>query len=1084
MSALHTRLAFVSLCGLTSYIWSSNVITKYAVLDDPQTTLLLVLLLASGILRFASFYVGRVPGAGAPAYDPISTRKAKAKSGQSGSLLPSGVPEKPSPYLQHVLIFCLILRVSAFHSVNSQQQCSSSGLEPLFGLLVFIYDFAYNPADSPPEPDGPEDMWASVWDDFVEYLKTTPLAGLSVMALISLCTYITTTQTISSTYFCSSIVNNASYTVFLQLVGLILDTVCTVLLWRILWWAKTAKVRLRILSHTLFITVLGCGLMVIHSKYSTDPSPFIVTPGVVIHDGLALAIWLVSFCQILCETSLVGAPTLVVAAVGVSAGIVNMLKLGSWLQISRFVSICPLLFILVALIFQTVSLDYSVMSFGSRFTIYSFLLTSIFICLIMSLFSTDPFHNHPLKRMIYERRVENQRWLIHAGTSKFLRVAVSEYKLRYHRDPPHGFSQWFRWAMDHNAIVIDNFDQISSDLAPFWHIPPAELRARTKELGKDPDVALISVRDSNVSSNLPKDLRIPELDTLLSIVSEFAEHLPDLEFAVNLAGHPRVLPVGAERIYPFSLSSTTSKRSRVQPNPDDTHIAESSPSSYLLDKWKQTEASYFRRMYVDACPKDSPVYRGQSYMLSDHCTACESAHGTDWSQFPDEWDKALDTCLQPDLMHLHSFFSYSPTSHRVYSKLMPLFGKTKVGPFGDIIIPFDEQLPANFDSNLDFEDRQSHLFWRGNFTEVVAPQTHDLSPLGSETFVRDQAFHADLQHRAVHLVNNASASQLSTMVISRKVKKLKKSKKGKKKAKSTWEFEYIYSHMRTSQLNSLLPFDMAFDASSHICSQSKTRDLANCIRAKSEFNSQPRAIALENRFVFLPDSPLKPAPETLQTLHSASVPFVSTIFRQWWTERVHPWVHFVPIDPRLQALHSTLAYFTGLTIPEPGHEHDYEHGNAKTNEESKQVDEEDAKEAEGETKEVDEVEAKEGAGSGAFSQKDQHERDEPGKDRAAVQGANGQIMGYPGVGITDAEPTDSEEDSEADAESDTRPEMNYVEMKAAESDARWIALEGRSWARKVLRREDAGVYLYRLLLEWGRLVSDDRDSAGEITESI
>lgn len=41
-----------------------------------------------------------------------------------------------------------------------------------------------------------------------------------------------------------------------------------------------------------------------------------------------------------------------------------------------------------------------------------------------------------------------------------------------------------------------------------------------------------------------------------------------------------------------------------------------------------------------------------------------------------------------------------------------------------------------------------------------------------------------------------------------------------------------------------------------------------------------------------------------------------------------------------------------------------------------------------------------------------------------------------------------------------------------------IALDGQDWANKVLRLEDMQVYMFRLLLEWGRLVDDRREELG------
>lgn len=44
--------------------------------------------------------------------------------------------------------------------------------------------------------------------------------------------------------------------------------------------------------------------------------------------------------------------------------------------------------------------------------------------------------------------------------------------------------------------------------------------------------------------------------------------------------------------------------------------------------------------------------------------------------------------------------------------------------------------------------------------------------------------------------------------------------------------------------------------------------------------------------------------------------------------------------------------------------------------------------------------------------------------------------------------------------------------------ARNIALDGKRWAEKVLRKEDMSVYVFRLLLEYARLCDDDREKMG------
>ena len=45
-----------------------------------------------------------------------------------------------------------------------------------------------------------------------------------------------------------------------------------------------------------------------------------------------------------------------------------------------------------------------------------------------------------------------------------------------------------------------------------------------------------------------------------------------------------------------------------------------------------------------------------------------------------------------------------------------------------------------------------------------------------------------------------------------------------------------------------------------------------------------------------------------------------------------------------------------------------------------------------------------------------------------------------------------------------------------------IALQGQQWAEQVLRREDMTLYIFRLLLEYGRLGADERMDLGWVQD--
>lgn len=53
-----------------------------------------------------------------------------------------------------------------------------------------------------------------------------------------------------------------------------------------------------------------------------------------------------------------------------------------------------------------------------------------------------------------------------------------------------------------------------------------------------------------------------------------------------------------------------------------------------------------------------------------------------------------------------------------------------------------------------------------------------------------------------------------------------------------------------------------------------------------------------------------------------------------------------------------------------------------------------------------------------------------------------------------------------------------VYMPSHETEGKQIARQGKEWAEKVLRTEDIEVYIYRLLLEYGRIIDDNRDRIG------
>ncbi|KAF4981851.1 hypothetical protein FZEAL_2430 [Fusarium zealandicum] len=62
--------------------------------------------------------------------------------------------------------------------------------------------------------------------------------------------------------------------------------------------------------------------------------------------------------------------------------------------------------------------------------------------------------------------------------------------------------------------------------------------------------------------------------------------------------------------------------------------------------------------------------------------------------------------------------------------------------------------------------------------------------------------------------------------------------------------------------------------------------------------------------------------------------------------------------------------------------------------------------------------------------------------------------------------------------------LGYKEVSGHDKVAERIALDGKEWAEKVLRKEDMQIYVLRLLLEYGRVIADDRDKMGWVEDAL
>jgi len=351
--------------------------------------------------------------------------------------------------------------------------------------------------------------------------------------------------------------------------------------------------------------------------------------------------------------------------------------------------------------------------------------------------------------------------------------------------------------------------------------------------------------------------------------------------------------------------------------------------------------------------------RERRWDLSSFCASCFAPHG--YSQFVKNWTLAADPCHQPDLGDLQGFY-LSPSAFKVSTDLVPVFSQSRAGGFHDILYPsaWNYEDKAVYRPNDEFPDRpfaekETTLFWRGATTEGV-------SSGGGE-------WRGMTRQRLVHLFTNGSDADSQAVLLP---------------TSNSAHPSYSIRSVRTSHLRAQLSTSLRFVDHIERCAG---RD---CADQHAEFAPQyVRGSDFQEhwRYKYLFDADGAGfSGRFLPFLRSGSVPFKVGVMREWWQDRVTPWVHFVPVDVRLKEAWSLLVYFAGWR----------------------------------------------------------------GTGGAPDEAVDGDGM---------------------------RTYADWA-MPPHDGEAEAIALAGREWADKVLRKEDMEVYLFRLLLEWGRITDDARDELG------
>lgn len=138
---------------------------------------------------------------------------------------------------------------------------------------------------------------------------------------------------------------------------------------------------------------------------------------------------------------------------------------------------------------------------------------------------------HPIDRLIDLANKQFADQL--TEESHTLSEAAAAYRKRRGRHPPPGFDQWYAFAKEKNAVMVEAFwDQIYHDLEPFWALPALEIRKGAWDYEMT-----INVRDGSATAK--SDWFWTQI--WLNLIKTIEHLLPDMDIALNAMDEPRMV---------------------------------------------------------------------------------------------------------------------------------------------------------------------------------------------------------------------------------------------------------------------------------------------------------------------------------------------------------------------------------------------------------------------------------------------------------------------------------------------------------------------------------------------------------------
>ncbi|PWY72406.1 hypothetical protein BO70DRAFT_320783 [Aspergillus heteromorphus CBS 117.55] len=329
---------------------------------------------------------------------------------------------------------------------------------------------------------------------------------------------------------------------------------------------------------------------------------------------------------------------------------------------------------------------------------------------------------HPIASLVKDAKQQHDQVLLRQ--SKALTQAVTEYRNRYNMHPPPHFDKWFQFAKSRGVRLIDEYDSIYHSLLPFWALEPKTIRERAREtLGFDNSMIGVLIRNGTVSlAEGGAYEQYWQRSATVKMIKSFSEHLPDMDLVFNALDEPRVIvpsedlqrlvAVAKDRVIPKTFANA-SPRNAWSGRPADLNKGD------RIDEVRTTRFNRFNPQSTwsysrSSCPVDSPV-RSLDEQAADNV----DSYARGELGFVYNTTAFSDICNSPSLRYTYGFFD-RPNTFEVVHDLFPVFSQSKISSYQDILYPspwyWDNQVPYEEEKDLEWDAKIDKMYWRGSTT--------------------------------------------------------------------------------------------------------------------------------------------------------------------------------------------------------------------------------------------------------------------------------------------------------------------------------------------------------------------------------